>query len=541
MSKQTTAAHRGHHRDNILTASRHSRRKQHRTKYGYDSLGQVTNACKYWANGHPVAGQQFDYTFDTIGNRTQTQAGGDTNGLNLRLANYYPNNLNQITNRDVPPYVDVIGASILTNVVTVNGHTAYRNQEYFRQQLAANNTNSALWTNIIVSGGLNVTGNVYLAQEPETFQYDADGNLTNDGRWAYVWDAENRLIQMTVNTNVGPQYKLNFAYDPKGRRIQKVVSTNSVGIYTNNFLYDGWNLVATISPSSSLINSFMWGSDLSGSMQGAGGVGGLLEMSYYGTSTTNCFLAYDGNGNVTGLINAGDGTLPANYEYEPFGELIRATGPLAKLNPIRFSTKYQDDESDLVCYPHRSYNTSIGRWLSRDPISEIGFESVAFNRRPVGASSIEQLLQKFSQKGLRIKRSDLSALEDALSKESKDDPSTETAELNPNGFVQNDPVNKFDPLGLIEYAPATCTKTRRVKPYSRGLCEYQCTCPRGYSLGFDPYVRIAPCNQTPEPTCFRLDCWDYVKVTACTVVVVGVIILSDGTAIPIYACAAAAP
>ena len=54
------------------------------------------------------------------------------------------------------------------------------------------------------------------------FSYDADGNLTNDGRWAYTWDAENRLTGMTVNTNVGPQYQLSFAYDPKGRRDSKV-------------------------------------------------------------------------------------------------------------------------------------------------------------------------------------------------------------------------------------------------------------------------------------------------------------------------------
>ena len=56
----------------------------------------------------------------------------------------------------------------------------------------------------------------------------------------------------------------------------------------------------------------------------------------------------------------------------PFGEVIRATGPMAKLNPFRFSTKYQDDESDLVYYGYRYYNASTGRWLSRDPIDEQG-------------------------------------------------------------------------------------------------------------------------------------------------------------------------
>ena len=56
----------------------------------------------------------------------------------------------------------------------------------------------------------------------------------------------------------------------------------------------------------------------------------------------------------------------------PFGEVIRVTGPMAKVNPFRFSTKYQDDESDLVYYGYRYYNASTGRWLSRDPIGEKG-------------------------------------------------------------------------------------------------------------------------------------------------------------------------
>jgi RHS repeat-associated protein len=105
---------------------------------------------------------------------------------------------------------------------------------------------------------------------------------------------------------------------------------------------------------------------------GAGGVGGLLEATYFGASTTNCFTAFDGNGNVSALVNAANGLVLAQYEYGPFGEGIRANGPMSKLNPFRFSTKYQDDESDLLYYGHRYYNGSTGRWLSRDPIGERG-------------------------------------------------------------------------------------------------------------------------------------------------------------------------
>jgi len=213
---------------------------------------------------------------------------------------------------------------------------------------------------------------VYVAREPESFKYDTDGNLTNDGRWAYTWDGENRLVAMTTNTLAGPPYHLTFAYDYQGRRIQKTVTTNGVTIASYNYLYDGWNLAAELGSSGTLVRSYVWGTDLSGSQSGAGGVGGLLEISYHGTAITNCFPAFDGNGNIAALINAADGTIAANYEYGPFGEVIRQTDPMAKANPIRFSTKYQDDENDLCYYDHRYYKPSSGTWLSRDPNDERG-------------------------------------------------------------------------------------------------------------------------------------------------------------------------
>src|SRR5438445_5664932 len=63
--------------------------------YQYDSLGQVTSGRKVWADGTPVAGAQFEYGFDDIGNRTSTKAGGDQSGAGLRPASYAANLRNQ--------------------------------------------------------------------------------------------------------------------------------------------------------------------------------------------------------------------------------------------------------------------------------------------------------------------------------------------------------------------------------------------------------------------------------------------------------------
>ena len=137
------------------------------------------------------------------------------------------------------------------------------------------------------------------------------------------------------------------------------------------FLYDGWNLIAVVDSQSSLLKSFAWGLDLSGSLQSAGGVGGLLRITDYALGAS-AFYCYDGNGNVMALVDAADGSVSARYEYGPFGELIRATGPMAKANPFRFSTKYQDEETGWNYYGYRFLDSRMGWWLSRDPIQEAG-------------------------------------------------------------------------------------------------------------------------------------------------------------------------
>jgi RHS repeat-associated protein len=358
--------------------------------YQYDALGQVIYGIKYWSDGTVVAGQQFGYVFDDIGNRKRAVAGGDQNELNWHWANYNVNSLNQYIRRSVPPYVNILGSANSNATVTVNNQIAYRKGDYYRAELNVINSTGALWltvTNLaVLNSGTNADivatnmGNVYLPTTPESFGYDQDGNLANDGRWDYTWDGEARLIGLTANTTTGPEQQISFIYDAQGRRIQKVVSTNNgtawVPASTNRYVYDGWNLIAELNGNNKPVRSYVWGTDLSGTMQGAGGVSGLLEVSYYGTQTTNCFAAYDGNGNVAALVNAADGTVAAQYEYGPFGEVIRATGPMAKANPFRFSTKYDDDETDLLYYGNRYYIPSTGRWLSRDPIEERGGQNM---------------------------------------------------------------------------------------------------------------------------------------------------------------------
>ena len=347
--------------------------------YGYNDRNELTGAHRHWswyAGGTPVAGQQFRYNYDTIGNRTWAQFGGDTNGNNLQTISYQANNLNQYTGITTPGSLEIIGATLATNSVTVNGGVADRRGEYFHREISVANTNQPVWQNVTnIAGTFTNKGGLLITANSQSLAYDADGNLSFDGVWTYQWDGENRLVAMTMTNVAGiansNRLQLQFAYDYLGRRVQKVVSTwNGIAFtspVTNKFVYDGWNLLAILNPQSSLLQSFMWGKDLSGNLQGAGGVGGLLMANFNGT---DCFTAYDGNGNITSLINATDKSLAARYEYSPYGQLIRETGLLAAQMPFRFSTKFWDEESGLIYYNMRVYSSTLGRWISRDPTTD---------------------------------------------------------------------------------------------------------------------------------------------------------------------------
>jgi RHS repeat-associated protein len=409
--------------------------------YEYDALGQVTSGKRSWSDGTMVPGEQFQYTFDNIGNRIATLAGGDQNGGSLRSATYTANNLNEYSSRTVPGAADVIGAGDVSGTVTVNGQSTYRHGQFYQTALTLTNGSGAIWqsvTNAVVDGTTNsVTGNIFLPPSTENFTYDLDGNLKSDGRWTNTWDAENRLVTMQGLSSLptGANKQLQFVYDWHGRRIQKIVSnwngSSYVAQYTNRFLYDGWNLVAELNgANNALIRSYIWGTDLSGSIQGAGGVGGLLTVKP--ASGDPLFAAYDGNGNVSALVDATTGTNAAQYVYGPFGELVQ-TAPTGTNNPcqIRFSTKYCDDETDLFYYGFRYFNDRTGLWLARDPLAELGFEIVVARR---------------------------------VGPETSDGPNSFL-------FVHNNPVDGFDRLGLVSIYESCCCGSKSVvnRPIKTGL------------------------------------------------------------------------
>lgn len=208
--------------------------------------------------------------------------------------------------------------------------------------------------------------------------YDADGNLTTApagiagaADTLLKYDAENRLISVEPQAPAAGSTKVEYVYDYMSRRAAKKVFAYAGGSWslqsTSTFIYDGWNLIKEVKTPESGSPApvyYIWGLDLSGSLQGAGGIGGLLARVKDGAAQQYTF---DGNGNVAQLISS-TGAIVAQYEYDPYGNAIVATGD----NPFRFSTKFFDDETGLLYYGYRHYSPVLGRWLNRDPIGEEG-------------------------------------------------------------------------------------------------------------------------------------------------------------------------
>jgi len=204
--------------------------------------------------------------------------------------------------------------------------------------------------------------------------YDDDGNMTDDGTRIFTWNGENRLVSAAPKTPVEGDKKAEFVYDYMGRRVKKSLYSYSAASSWQLekeilFIWDGWNLIreSTVASGVQSIRDFVWGLDLSQSLQGAGGVGGLLAMVDQGNEY---LYFYDANGNVGQLLNSSGGAVAAHYEYDPYGNLTRSYGEYVSENPFRFSTKYKDDETGLYYYGYRDYDPEMGRWLSRDPIGE---------------------------------------------------------------------------------------------------------------------------------------------------------------------------
>ena len=398
--------------------------------YTYDNIGQLKTANGYEIGGFARQQEQFGYAYDAAWNLSQR-----TN--NTLVQTFQVNPLNELMNASRPPGATITVAGSYENgnppvAVTVSGTgvqggaaTVYADKTWAVTGVSpADGADSYTATAADSAGEFSQDAvNVNLPVNV-TYQYDARGNLTSDQRRNFTYDNENQLTSVWVANT----WSNNFAYDGLLRkRIERDYAWNGSGwIETNevHYVYDGYLPIQERDGNNIPRVTYTRGADLSGAFQDTGGIGGLLARTDMQLSTT-AYYHNDGNGNVTCMIDYNN-VLQASYSYDPYGNMLAMSGPLADANIYRFSSKEWNENTGLYYYGFRFYDPNSQRWLNRDPLGDLG--------------GLGYLAPRIDQDG---DANDKGGMSD-------DDFLNIWSRLNSNlyGAIGNDPINYVDPLGF---------------------------------------------------------------------------------------------
>jgi len=167
-----------------------------------------------------------------------------------------------------------------------------------------------------------------------------------DGTNTYSWDAENRLLSIVYP---GSGNHSDFTYDGLGRNVKILEYTSSSLTSTKQFVWaNGFRREGRDASSTVTGQYFLGGEIISGT-------------SYYLCGT------HDRSGRE--MTNSSGGVV-AEYDYDPFGRLIKLTGSVDA--DFQFDSYYVHARSGLNLSRTRAYSANLGRWLNRDLIAERG-------------------------------------------------------------------------------------------------------------------------------------------------------------------------
>jgi RHS repeat-associated protein len=357
----------------------------------YSYNGSYGTGCTLTTPTNAVIGAAL--TRDPYRRRQVTDVVTAFNGLEITVHSYAFDGLGRVTNavRSIRPLAlastnayaynarsEVVGALIETNdyayIYDSLGNNLYTSLNAETNAYTVNNLNQYTSISNFVSFAPSCEINPH---------YDADGNMVRLANHILAYDAENRLATYTFGVGYATgTLRSAYVYDHLGRRISKMGQERRVknpgGIvpltywHTNTvttFVYDGWNLIyERVAYTNGTVDEvkYVWGLDLSGSLQGAGGVGGLL----YEKRNGNIFIpCYDANGNITAYVDT-NGLVRAYRHYDAFGNTVAKGGDMVDVLHFWYSTKYLDHDTGLYYYGYRYYSSLLQRWINRDPIEE---------------------------------------------------------------------------------------------------------------------------------------------------------------------------
>ena len=249
-----------------------------------------------------------------------------------------------------PPTYKFLGGSCFT-VNYLSGSNLVKTISY---DGAGNQTNTSM-------------GTANAVNEYSNFTYNPRGDLTDDGTYAYTWNAADQLVAVTAHGN---SVKVTFQWDGEGRCIEKDVYTSNDGeddgaaawtlSYARKFVYDGTQLVEELDGNGNPVTGYTWGPQ------------GLLAVTDFTGGAKTVYMAeLDGQSNVVGLVNAETGQVAATYTYSPYGALLTATGPAQGVDDVLAKQGLTVREVKLNLFSVRFENWD-GVWIQRDPAGIAG-------------------------------------------------------------------------------------------------------------------------------------------------------------------------
>jgi RHS repeat-associated protein len=200
--------------------------------------------------------------------------------------------------------------------------------------------------------------------------YDADGNQTSTRSSGdcstgtlvetFTWDATNRL---TAYDNDTTGADVVYVYDPFGRRIKKSGTSG-----TTFYLWDGDRLLAEYDNSGSRQVRYAY----------AGGFAPL--QAAYGSATETIYDVHSDHLDTPKMLTDEFDVPSWRAAYEAFGKAHVSTDPDGSIptpDPgitfnLRFPGQYYDAESGLHYNRFRYYAPDVGRYVSADPIGQLG-------------------------------------------------------------------------------------------------------------------------------------------------------------------------
>jgi RHS repeat-associated protein len=210
-----------------------------------------------------------------------------------------------------------------------------------------------------------VLGTVNTLNQYSADQYNSRGDVTDNGTYTLSWDANDRPISIAPKSVAVGSLQVKLGYDSQDRWLWKDVyqwNGNAWAYsYSRHAVWDGNNLVAELDQNNLLVKGYTWGPT------------GLLAITDYSNpaSPKSYLTIADASGNIVMLADPVSGTVVASYHYDPYGNLLSATGPQAGLSSFLGKGLFVHSElPGLMWAGHRVTDGKI--WLSRDPSGESG-------------------------------------------------------------------------------------------------------------------------------------------------------------------------